>query len=69
MSYTYSIFDTGNLVDSFTDAPTALSTLNDLATALPETSHRLLLIAFDASGKPIDSCLPGGALTALPPST
>ncbi|WP_027007816.1 hypothetical protein [Conexibacter woesei] len=68
MTHTFSIFDTGNLIATFTDAPTALTTLNRLAADSPETSERLLLVAFDASGNPIDDCLPGGHLAFLPPA-
>jgi hypothetical protein len=68
MSYTFSIFDTGNLIGSFADPSIAYAALDRLARDSPETSQRLLLVAFDAAGNPIDDCIPGGRLTAFPPS-
>jgi hypothetical protein len=68
MTHTFSIFDTGNLIAAFTEAHVALTTLNRLAAESPETAERLLLVAFDASGDPIDDCLPGGHLAFLRPS-
>lgn len=67
MPTTFSIFDTGNLIATFTDAPTAYTTLDHLARHSPETSERLLLVAFDETGNPFDDCIPGGRLTSIPP--
>jgi hypothetical protein len=67
MSNTFSIFDTGNLIGSFSDITIAYATLDRLARESPETSERLLLVAFDPAGNPIDDCIPGGRLTAFPP--
>jgi hypothetical protein len=68
MTHTFSIFDTGNLVAAFNDLAPAYATLNRLARESPETAERLLLVAFDLDGNAIDDCLPGGRLTAFPPS-
>jgi hypothetical protein len=67
MPWTFSIFDTGNLVGSFSEVAIAYATLDRLARESPETSERLLLVAFDESGTPIDDCIPGGRLTSVPP--
>jgi hypothetical protein len=64
MSNTFSIFDTGNLVGSFARPDIAYAALDRLARDSPETSERLLLVAFDEAGNPIDDCIPGGRLAS-----
>jgi hypothetical protein len=69
MTYTFSLFDTGNLVAAFAEPAPAYAMLNRLARESPETAERLLLVAFDADGNAVDDCLPGGILAAIPLDT
>lgn len=54
----YSIFDSGNLVGSFDGEAPARAELDRLAED-ESTRDRLLLVAFDAEGDPVDQWVPG----------
>ena len=56
---TYSIFDTGNLVASFDEEPAAQEALDRIARQDEAAGERLVLVAFDDDGRPVDDCVPG----------
>lgn len=56
---TYSIFDAGNLVVSFDRKAPARAELNRLAEQDDDARGRLLLVAFDAAGDPVEQWVPG----------
>lgn len=56
---TYAIFDTGNLVVSFDEEDAAYDALDRIAREDDAATERLVLVAFDDAGRPVDDCVPG----------
>jgi hypothetical protein len=59
---TYSILDAGNLVASFDDVDEAQRALDRIADEDAAARDRLLLVAFDDSGRAVADCAPGERL-------
>jgi hypothetical protein len=56
---TYAIFDTGNLVASFDEEDAAPEALDRIAREDEGAEARIVLVAFDDSGRAVDDCVPG----------
>lgn len=59
---TFSIFDSGNLVASYSDEEVAVDALAQLVRDDPESAEEIVLLKFDDLGQPIGEPMPGSSV-------